>query len=321
MRRNVGSILSLLLCSVMFSGCNVNRTGEYVLYDKIDANFTGCGHGAFVNGLSNLADFQAMAGKDLAVVLSYVHWSDAFPASDAEQVFNNRSVPLITWEPWISHPLGTLEAIASGSYEAYVRGFIQSAKDWGKPLLLRFAHEMNGNWYPWDGYHNGATAEAAEKYKRAWIYIYNVVQDVGAKNIALVWTPNNTDQPQASWNVIQNYYPGDQYVDWIGMDGYNWGYGNWQDFSSTFSTVYTALTALSQKPLMISEFASAEQGGDKAGWIDDTYLRIAGDYPRVKIVCWFNINKERDWRVDSSASAEAAYKRAISDGYFVQSLL
>ncbi|MFH1576965.1 MAG: glycosyl hydrolase [Candidatus Margulisiibacteriota bacterium] len=289
--------------------------------DRINENITGCGIGAFVNGLSNLSDFQSMTGKQLAVVLWYVHWTDAFPTSDADTVFNNGSVPLITWEPWITHELGTLEAIASGSYETYVNEFIQAAKDWGKPLFLRFAHEMNGNWYPWDGSHNGATAEAAERYKRAWVYIYNVRATLEADNIYLVWSPNNTNLPDASWNTIAAYYPGDQYVDWVGMDGYNWGYGNWQDFNAIFSSVYSNLTALTQKPLMIGEFASAEPGGSKADWITDALSQIKNNYPRVKIFCWFNIDKERDWRINSSSSAEAAFRQAIGDSYFVESLL
>ena len=191
----------------------------------------------------------------------------------------------------------------------------------GAPLFLRFAHEMNGNWYPWDGEHNGATAEAATKYKNAWMYIYNVREQVGATNVTLVWCPNNTSVPSAAWNEIANYYPGDQYVDWIGMDGYNWGSSQWQDFFSVFNSVYSTLTSLTQKPLMIGEFSSSEQGGSKADWITDAFAQFEANYPRVKVFCWFNIDKERDWRVNSSSTAEAAFKQAVGDGYFVENLL
>jgi beta-mannanase len=283
-------------------------------------NLTGCAVGAFVNGMNNLSSFQAMIGKNLAVVLWYVHWQDPFPTSDANTVYNNGSVPLITWEPWITHELGTLEAIASGSYESYVTQFIQDAKDWGGPVLLRFAHEMNGNWYPWDGYHNGANSDAAEKYKQAWIYIYNVKQTLEADNVYLVWSPNNTDTPVASWNTPEAYYPGDQYVDWVGMDGYNWGDGSWQAFDATFGPIYNKLTVLTNKPLMIGEFASAEQGGSKADWITDALSQIQNNYPRVKIFCWFNINKERDWRVNSSSSSEAAFRSSLQPSYFLDTI-
>lgn len=277
---------------------------------SVSANFPGCAVGAFVKGLENLSSFQTMIGKNLAVVLWYVHWNDPFPATEAELVYKNGSVPLITWEPWIS---GALDEIAAGSFENYIRDFIRSAKDWGKPLFLRFAHEMNGNWYPWDGFHNDSDPG---KYKQAWLYIYNVRKELGADNIALVWCPNNTNQPDASWNKISAYYPGDEYVDWVGMDGYNWGYGKWQSFDSGFKTMYNEITYVTHKPLMIGEFASAEQGGSKAEWIKDALSSIRTDYPLIKILCWFNINKERDWRIDSSSEALAAFQQAISDSHF-----
>lgn len=283
-------------------------------------NLPGCGVGAFVNGMENPSSFQAMIEKKLAVVLWFMHWTDPFPKEDANLVYSNGSVPLITWEPWITHPLGTLEAIASGAYENYVREFLQAAKDWGRPLFLRFAHEMNGNWYPWDGFHNGREA-APEKYKRAWIYIYNLKEKIGAENVNLVWCPNNTNQPEAPWNKVSAYYPGDQYVDWLGMDGYNWGYGSWQTFDSVFNNVYQSLISLTQKPLMIGEFASAEGSGSKADWIKEALSKIKTKYPRLKLFCWFNINKERDWRINSSNSSEAAFRQAISDSHFTAQVL
>ncbi len=290
------------------------RSPEFSSFD-----FSGCAVGAYVNGMENLGSFQKSAGKKLAAVLWYVHWPEPFPAQDVKKVDENGSLPLITWEPWVSNPSGTLEAIASGIYENYLKDFIQAARDWGKPLFLRVAHEMNGNWYPWDGFHNGGDRSAAEKYKRAWLYIYNVRKKLGADNIYLVWCPNNTNQPDASWNRASFYFPGDEYVDWIGMDGYNWGYGMWQSFPAVFDGIYQELTALTNKPLMIGEFASAEARG-KADWIKDTLYQIKTDYPRIKLFCWFNINKERDWRIDSSSSCLAAFKQSLQDDYFLDTI-
>jgi endoglucanase len=281
-------------------------------------DLSGCAVGAYVNGMENLPGFQKMIQKKLAVVLFYVHWQEPFPLAEVEAIYSNGSIPLLTWEPWITHELGTLEAVSSGSYQNYVRSFLQSARDWGKPLYLRFAHEMNGNWYPWDGFHNGA---AAERYKQAWASIYNVKEELKAENVKLVWCPNNTDQPAASWNAAAKYYPGDRFVDWIGMDGYNWGFASWEAFDAVFGRIYRELTALTKKPLMIGEFASAEQGGNKAEWIAEAFFRIKNDYPRIKLFCWFSINKERDWRIGSSAEAEAAFRKAIRDSYFRESLL
>jgi len=309
----------MLLALLFLAGCGfLSVTQEES--KKINGNFNGCAIGAYVNGMENLSSFQTMIGRKLAVVLWYVHWEEPFPAAEANLVSANGSIPLITWEPWLNNPLGTLEAIASGSYESYVRSFMRAAKDWGKPLFLRFAHEMNGNWYPWDGFHNGESA-GPDAYKRAWIYIYRIREELKADNVNLVWCPNNTNQPNASWNKIVAYYPGDQYVDWIGMDGYNWGWENWQSFDSVFGNVYNTLTALTGKPLMIGEFASGtSETGDKAAWITDAFSKIESNYPRIKIFCWFNINKERDWRINSSASSEAAFRSALQSSFFLDKI-
>ncbi|MFC1510784.1 glycoside hydrolase family 26 protein [Candidatus Margulisiibacteriota bacterium] len=279
---------------------------------------SGCAIGAYVNGMENLNSFQSAIGKKLAVVLWYIHWPEPFPRAEADAVYANGSMPLITWEPWVKDGLAE---IVSGKHDGYIREFIQAAKDCGRPILLRFAHEMNGNWYPWDGFHNGANPAAAERYKRVWLSIYNVRQELQADNIKLVWCPNHADLPAADWNKLTAYYPGDQYVDWVGMDGYNWGYGKWETFDLIFGQAYKELTRLTDKPLMIGEFGSAESGGSKAEWIKDAFLNLKKDYQRVKLLCWFNINKERDWRVDSSPSAVAAFRDEIADSFFVENLI
>jgi beta-mannanase len=287
---------------------------------SISGNFPGCATGAFVNGFENLDPFQSMAGKKLAVLHWYIHWQEDFPQKEVELAAMNGSVPLLTWEPWVTHPAGTLEAIAAGEYDNYVENFFAAAAAWGKPLFLRFAHEMNGNWYPWDGERNGGPA-GAEKYKRAWLHIHEIKEKTGAGNVDLVWCPNNTNQPDEPWNNFAAYYPGDRSVDWIGMDGYNWGYSGWQSFDSIFGSCYQTLTNLTRKPLMIGEFGSAEAGGDKAGWIKDAFANIKTRYPRIKLFCWFNINKERDWRIDSSPAAAAAFKSALQNDHFSDKML
>lgn len=267
--------------------------------------------------MGNIGAFETLAGKKMAVILWYVHWSDPFPKTPAEQVSANNSIPLITWEPWITNEAGTLLSIASGSYESYVREFFLAAKAWGGTILLRFGHEMNGNWYPWDGAHNGGST-GPDKYKQAWLYIYSVRKAVGADNVKLVWCPNNSDLPAESWNAAVNYYPGDAYVDWLGMDGYNWGRERWQSFDEVFADIYGKLTLLSSKPLMIGEFASGtNEADDKGAWITDAFEKIRTTYPRVKLFCWFNINKERDWRVDSPPAAAAAFKLALQNDWFL----
>ena len=102
------------------------------------------------------------------------------------------------------------------------------------------------------------------------------------------------------------------------MDGYNWGNagGNgWESFQHVFADIYPELAA-KHKPIMIGEMASAEDGGDKAAWIDGIIPTLKDDYPQIKGLIWFDVNKETDWRISSSPEAEAAFKRMANDPYF-----
>lgn len=309
--------LGLLLLSLI-AGC-ATVTSVPTENDYLTGNFSGCLTGAYVNGLGNLASFQSTSGKKLALVLLYVHWREPFPTAEADTIDSNGSVPVITWEPWLTAEAGTLDAIASGAEDEYITAFLTAARSWGKPFFLRFAHEMNGNWYPWDGFHNGG-ADGPAKYVNVWRHIYSVRESLSAGNARLVWCPNNVGVPAEAWNSPAAYFPGDGYVDWIGLDGYNWGNDCWQSFDQIFSSAYTAITALSDKPVMIGEFASATAEGDKAAWITDAFSGLKTGYPRIKAFCWFNINKERDWRIDSSAAAAAAYKNVLQDAHFLATM-
>ena len=130
------------------------------------------------------------------------------------------------------------------------------------------------------------------------------------------WCPDVTDTNNGN-AMTMSYYPGDDYVDWTGVDGYNWGStnGGWQTFKQVFQKIYPLLAAKG-KPILIGEMASAEAGGDKAQWIDEMIPTLKSTFPLFKGVVWFDVNKETDWRIASSPNALAAFKRMASDPYF-----
>ena len=90
----------------------------------------------------------------------------------------------------------------------------------GRPLMLRFGHEMNGDWYGWSGARNGGSLAAPEQFVATWQYVHRRFTSAGATNVTWVWCVNHESVPNASWNVPENYYPGDAYVDWTCADGY-----------------------------------------------------------------------------------------------------
>ena len=175
---------------------------------------------------------------------------------------------------------------------------------------------------PWSGANanDPGTYDGPLKYVKAWRHMHDIFVQEGATNAVWVWAPDKGDSPKDNWNHWLKYYPGDAYVDWVGFDGYNWGTAattwasSWTSFEDTFLPIYRDFA--SRKPIMIAETASAEAGGDKGRWMADAQAMIKARWPDVVAVTWFDDNKETDWRVDSSSSALAAYRRWVHDPYF-----
>jgi hypothetical protein len=268
---------------------------------------------------NDLGNFDEMTGKHHNLVMFYSGWEEDFPRPIVDVIHDNNSTPMITWEPWITTTVTNtcpitlttpLDEIILGQHDAYIRRWATALRDWGYPILLRFAHEMNGNWYPWDGCNNNRDPN---KYIAAWQHVHDLFQQIGATNAEWVWSVNHVSVPGEPWNDYNAYYPGDAYLDWVGVDGFNWGqsYYGWKTFDELFGGVLADFRQrYPQKPQIISEFASApDDGGSKSDWIQDAYARL-DQYPRLQAVVWFNENKERDWRVELCPECVEAYRRA-----------
>src|SRR5262249_25419687 len=153
---------------------------------------------------------------------------------------------------------------------------------------IRFMHEMNGNWYPWSVETNG---NSPKTFVAAWRHVHDLFAEAGATNVSWVWTINTFTGLQGKSRNIRGFYPGDSYVDWVSMTGFNWGTSNewnrWQSVDEIFRAAYRALSRL-EKPIMISEIGTVTEGGDAAGWTRSSLFRLRKSYPRVKAVVWFD---------------------------------
>ncbi len=273
--------------------------------------------GAFV-GTGPVADFETLISRKLALHLNYYGWDlDIFGSDVTDDIANGR-IPYSTWEPWNNSVGVPLDDIVNGVQDTVIQQRAAEAKALGVPLLLRWAHEMNGNWYPWCGINNGGATVGPAKYVAAYKHIHDVFVAAGALNVQWVFCPDNADVPGDSWNHWTAYYPGDAYVDWMCFDGYNWGstmpYG-WESFQQVFQQIYSEMAGMG-KPLMIGETASTELGGDKAAWITAMLGTSKSDFPAIKALVWFEINKETDWRVESSPASLMAFQTVAHDPYF-----
>ena len=273
--------------------------------------------GAFV-GTGTLAGFEAELGRSIAINHNFVGWSQDWTPMLSSLAAGGR-IPLVTWEAWDGSVGAPLTNIIGGTYDSMLTARAQAVKTFGEKFFLRWGHEMNGNWYPWGGANNGANLAATTTFISAYRHIHDLFVAAGATNALWVFCPNVASVPGDSWNQWQNYYPGDAYVDWVGFDGYNWGTvqttSTWQTFPAIAGSIYASLAAKG-KPIMIAETASAEQGGDKAAWIAGILPAMKTMFPAVKGLVWFQMNKETDWRVDSSPSAATAFISLAKDPYF-----
>lgn len=263
-----------------------------------------------------LDQYDADASRRPQVVQWYAEWAGAqpFPTQTASFVRSRGQTPLITWESWDWNGTATQPAysdakIAAGAFDTYITQWAKAAKSFGTLVYLRWGSEMNGNWNPWDPGVNGNTTA---QYVNAWRHIHKIFVNNGASNVKWLWTPITK---YGGSTPLKSVYPGDSYVDLVGVDGYNWGttqpWSSWQSFSQVFSPTITEIRSFTSKPLWITEVASTEQGGDKAAWIADMFSTIQND-PRISGLVWFNANKETDWRIESSAAAQQAFATGIS---------
>jgi membrane-bound metal-dependent hydrolase YbcI (DUF457 family) len=267
--------------------------------------------GTYIRGLEDspgLLDSYAQAvGRSPAIVGAYKRW-DVTPFYEPElhEIAARGAVPMIGWEPWNQADQGfRLAAIASGRYDDYIYRSAYEAEQWGGPILVRFGQEMNGSWMPWQ---RGVDGTTGPRFVAAWRHIVKIFRHVGATNVSWVWCPyvNNGSLP------FMSFYPGDRWVDWLALDGFNWGEPiSWQTFPTIFEASYDRLARLAPKPIMIAEIGSDETGGSKVHWLRRTLRHQLPRLKRVKAVVWFDATDGADFRVDSSVDALAAFREGI----------
>ena len=278
----------------------------------------------FAVSMRKAGQYQASWAKRIAILSFYTAWGNGFENPDLagiELAARNGYLPMLTWEPWRYHdsadagkpedqPDFSLYEILKGRCDAYIRRWAADLAALRNPILFRPMHEMNGNWYPWCGTVNGNRPEA---YVETWRYIRSIFRAEGNDRLIWVWSPYAHSVPDEASNEMGLYYPGDGEVDWLGLDGYNWGdsrpWSRWQSFEEIFHKGYDCLVNLApEKPIMIAETGCAEEGGDKGMWIAEAAENLIGRFPRIKAVVWFNTNKECDWRIDSSPASADAFR-------------
>ncbi|HDQ40050.1 MAG TPA: endoglucanase [Desulfonatronum sp.] len=296
---------------------------------NLNESTSGSGPGLFLGAaldgypitLPRLYEVQDELGIFPSMVVFFLQWPSQpgtghFPLETLHAVDTFGALPCVTWEPMYMHGdqenVILAERILGGEYDPYIRDFARSAREYGGPFLMRFAHEMNLSRYHW-----GTTAErygpdSPALYREMFQYVVRMFQEEGANNVLFVFCPNAESIPhpiwneKGEWNTAAAYYPGHDYVDVLGLDGYNWGItqnkeehgwdSTFRSFEDIMAPMHEELRALApEKPIVVFETASTELGGDKSVWIRHA-VRTMEAWGVAGFV-WFEADKEVDWRL------------------------
>lgn len=255
-----------------------------------------------------------------------------------------RMMPRTTFNQGEADPVYTLQGIIDGDFDDRLIQWAQDAKRTNIPIMVEFGTEVNGNWFPWSGLSNGdgetegygdpSTADGPERFRDAYRHIIDLFRNEEANNITWVFHVFPSHEigdgmpSEESWNSIQNYYPGDEYIDWIGTSVYaSSGAGKeWKSFTDIMDVAYPELESLSnEKPFAIFELGIIEdpEMGNKSGWIQDALQSIENNtYPRIKAISYWNEkwndgDKTIDLTLNSSSETVNVYKEIISSPFFL----
>ncbi|MGJ8721847.1 MAG: glycosyl hydrolase [Salinibacterium amurskyense] len=298
----------------------------------------------------NWATYDAAAtklGSTPNVVGYFGGWDEDFRANAVTRSWQKETLPILTWE---SRPIGsgndqveepdyTLPAIigdpetgTAGTFDDYLHQYAKDIVATGLPLGIRLDHEMNGVWYPWsetDGQGNSINENREGDFVKMWQHVHEIFAEEGANDLVIwIWAPNiinNLPATHQSSEFLDGLYPGDDYVDWVGLSGYlRPAYKPENDFtfSYTFDASLNELRRITNKPIFLTEIGASETGGHKADWVTSLFESLAKpENDDIVGISWFNLavttyvegeRSTNDWRIDSRTDSLAAFIEGLA---------
>ncbi|GAA4317284.1 hypothetical protein GCM10023115_42690 [Pontixanthobacter gangjinensis] len=269
--------------------------------------------------IQEIRDIEQRQEVNFDIISFYIGWDisnkNHFPVEQLEAIQNEKAVPMITWEPWIKidstiadkkETRSILKQISSGKFDDYIRYFGQELARYDKPVFLRFAHEFDNPQYPW----SRTKGKLNEEFKAAWKHIFNLIKQQGAHKTIFVWNPWKSED-------MHKFYPGDDYVDWVGITLLNYGILNQRGKNIPFRQLYQPfhdkLYWFTSKPVMLAEFGSIKYPEvDQSEWLKEASYTLRKGFSEISAVVFFNsaydnnipagkiyLDKYIDWTTDS----------------------
>ncbi len=265
--------------SIFITTANIN-------YNKLAEPDFGIYHSAYpdfggtedIVSTERINGFETLVNKKIVWAYFSNNWYDNihFPVKEVNEIINTGKLPFIRMMPRTNFDEGgpdpnyTMQKIIDGDFDTELTQWAIDAKNTNTPLLVEFGTEVNGDWFPWNGKYNGADEkisygdpnlyDGAERFRDAYRHIIDICNNQAANNITWFFHVDAYGNPDLDWNKIENYYPGDDYIDWLGVSIYGPQESNddYQEFSEILNDIYPKLTALSDKPIAVLEFAITE---------------------------------------------------------------
>ncbi len=285
-----------------------------------------------VNYGTELNAVNTLTNKKHGIVLFYADWAHEFSfyaflqnQINLQMAAGDRPIIMLAWGPQNGQQsLGCDQnysgavpwsTISSGNCDTYIRNFADAMKARSERFLIKFAHEMNGGGTPWSPINIGGPNPSG--FVAAWQHVRGIFSTEGVTNVEWVWAPIYQSNPNTAANDIHLYYPGNNYVDWIGPSGYNYytflsgAPQPWMTFEQIYDATLKDFACRYPKPQIIHEFATVEGSTtiSKTTWISDAYLK-AQNYPFLRSVIWYNdqdfANPGADFRITTNTAGSGS---------------
>ncbi|PSL24066.1 glycosyltransferase [Chitinophaga ginsengisoli] len=298
---------------------------------------TGIFSPANTSGLTSMQDvgrYNQLTDARFDIVSCYIPWGDAarcfLQDSLMNAIYQTDAVPMITWEPWaglfhvsredtsLMRERKMMQHISQGYFDEYLQKFAEQVRKLERPVFIRFGHEPDNPAYPW----SGTGLNTPEEYVQAWRYVHDYFDRAGARNAIWVWTPW---KPEA----VAQYFPGNGYVDWLGVTILNYGSsqsdGKWYTFQQLYTPYHNKPLFRAGLPVMVAELGSLKKAGNQQGWLQDAFADMGGHFPEIKAAVLFNssydlniVSKKDsgmlDWKLSAPlASLKAMYRLQKND--------
>lgn len=285
--------------------------------------------------------FEKLSQKKIVWIPFSQHWFKGleYPKKSIDTIYKMGAIPYVRFLPRSTlkehqkEITYSLDNINNGKFDIQLKAWAKEAKADNIPIIMDFALEMNGDWFGWSGLLNGGEAsDAPKKYRKAYRHIIDLFRKEGANNITWFFHPTIRTEPNEEWNKPKNYYPGDDYIDWIGISIYGAFHpaeNYWDSFDEILEENYKDILEIStKKPFAILELGVTDHHplGEKPKWLKDAFKTILSHkYIKFKAIIYWHENWDNDGvltslRIDSSAETLSTFRELVKNRKFTSTV-